>query len=126
MANVRLDQNGIPKGAVYEWTEPQVHRSGVAAPDASDPEGVSGAIATEGYEGCRFDVSIEGAGVTELEVQLLFWNSRQGLWFGGDSFTFASIGRYAIVADVRGATVFLKVTAFSGTSFSFSADYSLS
>ncbi|MBI4236372.1 MAG: hypothetical protein HY688_03335 [Chloroflexi bacterium] len=127
MPNVRLDQNGVPMGPVYEPTAPAVHRSGVTAVDAADPADASGAVDCAGYEYCRFDVSITGTGLTSLEVQALFWNSRQALWFGGARRTFTATGRYAVaVPDVRGARVFLKVTAFSGTSFSLSADYSLS
>jgi hypothetical protein len=126
MANVRIDQNGLSKGAVYEWTEPVLHRSNVTAPDAEDPVGTANAVDSGGYQCCRFDIAISGAGFVSLEVQVLFWNSRQGKWFGGAKYEFTEIGQHAIVAEVRGAIVFLKVTAFSGTSLSLDADYSLS
>ncbi len=123
MANVRLDQNGVPKGPAHEWTAPLPHRSGVTAVDASDPADASGAVDCAGYEQCRFDIVITGTGFTSLEVQAIFWNGRQGLWFGGGKRSFTATGRHALVVDVRGGMVFLKVTAFSGTSFSLSADY---
>ena len=127
MANVRIDQNGLPKGPVYEPTAPAAHRSGVTTVDASDPADTSGAVDCTGYEYCRFDVGISGEGFTSLDVQVLFWNSRQSLWFGGATMHFTSTGRHAMaVPDARGSIVFLKVTAFSGTSFSLSADYALS
>jgi len=127
MANVRIDQNGLAKGPVYEPTAPAVHRSGVTAVDASDPADPSGGIDGQGYEYCRLDVSITGTGFTSLDVQVIFWNSRQSLWFGGAATQFTATGRYALaVPDVRGSIIFLKVTAFSGTSFSLSADYVLS
>lgn len=127
MTNVRLDQNGIPKAPVYEVTTPTVHRSAVTVVDAADPVDASGAVDCAGYEYCRFDVSLTGVSVTSLEVQALFWNERQALWFAGATRTFTSVGRYALaVPDVRGCRVFLKVTAFSGTSFSVDADYVLS
>lgn len=44
MSNVKLDQNGIPKGPVYDAGAPQAHRSGVTAVDATDPADTSGAI----------------------------------------------------------------------------------
>lgn len=127
MANVRLDANGVPKGPVYELTTPAVHRSGVTAVDAADPADASGAVDCTGYEYCRFDLSITGTGFTSLEVQALFWNGRQSLWFGGARRTFTTTGRHALaVSDVRGCLVFLKVTAFSGTSFTLAADHCLS
>ena len=127
MANVRLDQNGIPKAPVYEMTAPAAHRSAVVAVDTGDPADTSGAIDCAGYEYCRFDIEITGEGLTSLDVQVIVWNSRQSEWFGGASRRFTAVGRYALaVPDVRGSVIFLKVTAFSGTSFSLSADYLLS
>ena len=125
MANVRIDQNGIPKGPVFEPTIPAAHRSGVTSIDASDPVDNSGAVNCEGYENCRFDVTISGVSFVSLDVQVLFWNSRQSKWFGGASRQFTATGQHALMVDSRGAEIFLKVTAFSGTSFSLSADYSL-
>jgi hypothetical protein len=127
MPNVRLDQNGIPKAPVFEATAPAVHRSGVAAIDAVDPPDASSAVDCGGYEYCRFDVSLTGVSLASLEVQVIFWNVRQQLWFGGARYAFTAPGRYAIaVPDVRGCLVFLKVTAFTGTSFTLNADCLLS
>jgi len=106
-------------------TQPKLHRSGVTAVDATDPADTSGAIDTKGYKECRFDITITGT-ITNLEVQALFWNPRQSKWWGGSKRTFTSTGQHALVVDCRGATTFLKVTAFSGTSFSLSADHVLS
>ncbi len=113
-------------GPVYEWTAPALHRSGVSAVDASDPADTSGAVDCAGYEHCRFDLTIAGSGFTSLDVQVLFWNSRQSKWFAGGKRTLPSIGQHAIVVEARGAVIFLKVTAFSGTSFNLSADCALS
>ncbi len=126
MANVRLDANGQPKGAVHEWTAPLTHRAGVTAVDGSDPAGTSGAVDCAGYARCRFDVTVTGTGFQSLEVQALFWNARQSLWFGGATRRIESAGRHALEVGAWGAFVFLKVVSFSGTSFSLSADYSLS
>jgi len=125
MANVRIDANGVPKGFVYETTYPAAHRSGVTAVDASDPSGTSGAVDCAGYEEARFDITIGGTSFQSLDVQVLFWNSRVGVWCGGGSRRFTTTGRHALVVDTRGALVFLKVTAFSGTSFTLDADYLL-
>ena len=127
MANVRLDQNGLPKGAVYESSAPLAHRSGVTTVDASDPADASGGVDTAGYQCCRFDVEVTGTGFTSLDAQVLLWNPRQSKWFGGASYRFTVTGRYALeVPDARGSIMYLKVTAFSGTSFTLNADYILS
>ncbi len=126
MANVKIDANGIPKGPVYEVEPPALHRSGVTAVDASDPADTSGAVNCTGYQPCRFDVTISGTGFTSLDLAVLFWNSRQSQWFVGASRRLDATGRHAVIVDARGAIIYLKVTAFSGTSFSLAADYALS
>lgn len=107
-------------------TQPKLHRSGVTAVDASDPADTSEAINSEGYKECRFDITISGTDFASLETQVIFWNPRQEKWFSGSKRTFTATGQHALVVDSRGAIIFLKVTAFSGTSFSLEADYSLS
>ena len=107
-------------------TQPRLHRSNVTEVDSADPADISGAVDTRGYKEWRFDVTITGVDFSSLEVQALFWNPRQEKWMGGGKRTFTATGQYALVVDARGAVVFLKITAFSGTSFSLSADYTLS
>ncbi len=126
MTNVRLDQNGIPKGPVYDPLAPAAHRSSVTAVDSSDPGDTTGAVDCAGFEECRFDITIAGTGFTSLEVASIFWNSRQSLWFTGASRVFTALGRHALVVDVHGAIAYLKVVAFTGTSFSLDADAVLS
>ena len=106
-------------------TQPKLHRSNVTTVDTTNPADTSGAISSKGYKECRYDITITGT-ITSLEVQALFWNPRQSKWWGGGKRTFISTGQHALVVDGRGAIIFLKVTAFSGTSFSLSADYVLS
>ena len=125
MANVRIDQQGVPKGPVYEWTAPSLHRSEVTAVDASDPEGTEGAVNCAGYQCCQVNITINGTDFESLELQVLFWNQRQSKWFSGASRQLTATGEHALVVDARGAIIFLKVTAFSGTSFNLSADYML-
>ena len=126
MVNVRIDENGLPKGPVFDPTAPAVHRTGITAVESSDPPDTSGAVYASGYQHCRFDIDITGTGFTSLEVQAIFWNSRQSLWFAGGTRKFTGTGRHSLAVDAQGAFIFLKVTAFSGTSFSLSADYVLS
>ncbi|MBI4308055.1 MAG: hypothetical protein HY684_04545 [Chloroflexi bacterium] len=126
MANVRIDANGLPKGPCFDPTPPAVHRQNVVALDAADPADTSGAIDCAGFQQCRFDITLTGTGFTSLDVQALFWNSRQGKWYGGASRSFTSTGQHALAVEARGGIVFLKVIAFQGTSFNLSADYVLS
>ena len=126
MSNVRIDQNGVPKGPVYDPLAPAAHRTGVTAVDASDPADTSGAVDCAGLQECRFDITLTGVSLTSLEVAVLLWNSRQSKWFTGASRTFTSTGQHALAAEVRGAIVYLKVVAFSGTSFTLAADSVLS
>jgi len=107
-------------------TQPKLHRSNITSVDAADPADTSGAVDSQGYNQCRFDVDITGNDFSSLEVQVIFWNPRQEKWFGGGKRNFTVTGQHALVVDSRGAIIFLKVTAFSGTSFSLSADYALS
>lgn len=109
-------------------TQPKLRRSNVTTVDATDPADTSGAISSKGYKECRFDITITitVTALASLETQVLFWNPRQENWWGGGKRTFTSTRRHALVVDSRGATIFLKVTAFNGTSFSLSADYVLS
>lgn len=107
-------------------TQCKLHRSNVTVVDAADPADTSGAVNAAGYKECRFDITLTGTNFNNLEVQVLFWNPRQEKWMGGGKRTFSSTGQHALVVDCRGAIIFLKVTAFSGTSFSISADYTLS
>lgn len=106
-------------------TQPKLHRSAVTAVDAADPEGTAGAIDSHGYRECRFDITLSGVGLSSLEVQALFWNPRQEKWFGGAKRVFTTAGQHALVVESRGAVIFLKVMAFTGTSFSLSVDYTL-
>ena len=126
MANVRLDTNGLPKGFVYEPSTPVAHRSSVTSVDASDPEDTSGAVDCTGYKECRFDIDLSGTGFQSLDVQVIFYNSRLTQWHGGASRQLVTTGNHALVVDARGGVIFLKVTTFSGTSFSLDADYLLS
>ena len=126
MANVRIDSNGIPMGPAYEPLAPAIHRSSITAVDGSDPGDTSGAVDCAGFQECRLNIAITGTGFTSLQVAVLFWNSRQSLWFQGDSRTFTATGRHALTVDARGSIIFLKVVAFSGTTFALDADYVLS
>lgn len=111
---------------------PQTHRSAVTEVDAANPGDPSGAIDARHYQKCRFDITISGEGFTSLEVQPIFWSEQLESWIETtEKKTFTAIGDHALMIDSsRGilplGILFLKVTAFTGTSFSFSADYVLS
>lgn len=110
---------------VYD-TQPKLHRSNVTTVDAAEPASVASGIDSQGYKECRFDITLTGTDITNLEVQVLFWNTRQEKWFAGGKRTFDAAGNYALTVEARSAVIFLKITAFTGTDFSLSADQTLS
>jgi hypothetical protein len=113
-------------GPAYDPLAPLQHRASITAVDSSDPGDTSGAVDCAGFHECRFDITLAGTGFTSLEVAAIFWNSRQSKWFTGASKVFTATGQHALAVDVRGAIVFLKVVAFTGTSFTLDADNVLS
>ena len=129
MANVRLDSNGVPKGAVVEPTAPAAHRSTVTAVDGSDPGSTASGVNAEGYQHVDFDVSVTLGGTNPMvEVAPLFYDATAALWFRGDSAYYTATGRYRLRVEARGTLVFLQVVALTGTSptLSLSAWASLS
>ena len=114
MANVRIDENGVPKGAVFEQSAPVLHRSGVAAVDAGAPL-LADAVDTAGFEHADFDLDVTLGGTDPLlEVTPLFWSAGPQDWFRGESSFFTESGRYRLRVPARGARVFLAVTALEG------------
>jgi len=132
VANVRIDSQGVPKGPVYEETTPIVHRSGLTAADPSDPTSASAGVDCSGYRNVRLDLDTSGsAGLTALKVQLLVWDATAGKYFRGceRSFSQAELAANPIPsldAEVRGATVFLKMVSATAASLSISVYASLS
>ena len=117
MPNVRIDENGVPKGAVYEQTAPAVHRSGVTAVDASDPAGAAAGVACAGFEVVDFDLAITLGGTNPMvEVAPLFYDATANQWFAGAPAFFTASARSRLRVEARGAIVFLKVVALTGTS----------
>ena len=117
MPNVRIDENGVPKGAVYEQTAPVAHRSAITAVDASDPASAASGVACAGFEVVDFDLAITLGGTNPMvEVAPLFHDATANQWFAGASAFFTVSGRSRLRVDARGAIVFLKVVALTGTS----------
>jgi hypothetical protein len=106
---------------VYEEATPVLHRSSVAAADGADPTSAAVGVSTAGYRRVRFDVDTTGsAGLTALKVQLLHWNPTAGKYYRGADRDFsqaelAANPLPALEAEVRGATVFLKVVSVTAT-----------
>ncbi len=114
MANVRIDENGVPKGAVFEQAASVLHRQGVTDADAGDPA-LGDAVDAGGFEHVDFDVDVTLGGDDPLvEVTPLFWSPAAAAWFRGESTYFAATGRYRVRVPARGARVFLAVTALEG------------
>jgi hypothetical protein len=132
VANVRIDSQGVPKGPVYEVTTPILHRSGLTAADPSDPTSTSEGVDCSGYRNIRFDVDTSGSiDLTALKVQLLVWDATAGKYFRGGERSFSQQELAAnpvpsLEAEVRGATVFLKVVSATAASLSISVYASLS
>lgn len=114
MANVRIDNNGVPKGAVFELTAPTAHRSSVTAVDASEPASVGLGVNADGYAHVDFDVDVTLGGTDPMvEVAPLFYDATSTHWFRGQSAFFTASGRYRLRAEARGAVVFLQVVALT-------------
>lgn len=132
MANVRIDSQGVPKGPVYEETTPILHRSDLTTADPSDPTSASDGLDCSGYRSVRFDVDTSGStNLTALKVQLLVWDATAGKYFRGGERSFGQEELTAnpipsLEAEVRGATVFLKVVSATAASLSISVYASLS
>lgn len=116
MANVRIDANGVPKGAVWEQTAPVAHRTSVTAADGSDPASSAG-IATDGYQAVDFDIDVTLGGTDPMvEVAPIYYDATASAWFRGASAFFTATGKYRVRAEARGALAYLKVVALTGTS----------
>jgi hypothetical protein len=122
MADVRIDTRGVPKGPVYEEAPTVLHRQALTAADGSDPASASVGVNCTGYRRVRFDIDTTGSsGLTALKVQVLNWNDSAGCYFRGAEREFSQQELSqnplpALEAEVRGATVFLKVVSATATS----------
>ena len=122
MVDVRIDTRGVPKGPAYEEGPAVLHRASLTAPDASDPTAASAGVDCAGYRRVRLDIDTTGStGLTALKVQLLHWNGLAGRYFRGAEREFTATDLSAnpfpsLEAEVRGATVFLKVVSATATS----------
>ena len=122
MANVRIDENGVPKSPVFEQEAPLAHRVEVTAVDEGTPA-VEDAVDAAGFEDIDFDLDVTLGGTDPLlEVTPLFYGSAAEAWFRGESSYFTSSGRYRLRVPARGARVFLAVTALEGDSPAVSLD----
>jgi hypothetical protein len=115
MANVRIDANGVPKGAVFEQTAPVAHRLGVTEPDEGDPLSPADGVDAAGYEFVDFDLDVTLGGDGPLvEVAPLYFDAAAEAWFRGQSHFIAESGRTRLRVEARGATVYLAVLALEG------------
>lgn len=122
MADVRIDTRGVPKAPVYEEAPTVLHRQALTAADGSDPTSAAAGVSCAGYRRVRFDIDTSGSSaLTALKVQVLNWNGGAGRYFRGADREFsqqdlAQNPLPALEAEVRGATVFLKVVSASAGS----------
>lgn len=121
MADVRIDTRGVPKAPVYEEAPTVLHRPALTAADSSDPASAGVGVNCAGYRRVRFDIDTAGSsGLTALKMQILNWNSGAGKYFRGADHAFSLLDLAgnplpALEAEVRGATVFLKVVSATAT-----------
>ena len=71
MANVRIDNNGVPKGAVFELTAPAAHRTSVTAVDSSEPGSVASGVNADGYAHVDFDIDVTLGGTDPMVEDLI-------------------------------------------------------
>ncbi|MEI7925826.1 MAG: hypothetical protein WCI61_06535 [Chloroflexota bacterium] len=117
MADVRLDHNGVAKGAVIELTAPVAHRSGVTAADGGEPGSTSLGVNADGYQHIDFDVDVTlGGTLPMVEVAPLFYDATAAHWFRGESSYYTATGRHRLRVEARGGVVFLQVVSLTGTS----------
>ncbi|MDA0271114.1 MAG: hypothetical protein DWG83_01830 [Chloroflexi bacterium] len=115
MARVRLDENGVPKGAVVEQVAAALHRSGVDGVDEGDPVSPSDGVDASGFAFVDFDLDVAlGGDDPLLEVTPLFFDGVAEAWFRGPPSFFVESGRFRVRVEARGAVVFLAVTALEG------------
>ena len=121
MANVRVDENGVPKAPVFEADAPLAHRTGVTAVDVGSP--ATAAVDAAGYEAVDFDLDLTLGGTDPLlEVTPLFYGTAADAWFRSEPAYFAESGQYRLRVAARGSLVFLAVTALEGTAPTLSLD----
>jgi hypothetical protein len=119
LADVRIDTRGVPKGPVYEEAATVLHRQALTSVDESDPASAAVGVNCAGYRRVRFDIDASGSsGLTGLKVQILSWNPDAGKYFRGAEREFSEQELSenplpALEAEVRGATVFLKLVSAS-------------
>lgn len=122
MPDVRIDTRGVPKAPVYEEAPTVLHRPQLTAPDSSDPTAAASGVNCGGFRRVRFDIDTAGSsGLTALTVQILNWNTGAAKYFRGGTREFSQQELSAnpipaLEAEVRGATVFLKIVSATASS----------
>lgn len=106
----------------YIHTQVKEYRTGITAPDSSDPtEKVNCLWAKE----CWFYVHLVSGSVDFVEVQALFWDSKESIYTKGASRATPFLPG-AFVVEVNGhEQVALKVIGLTGTSPEIKINYDL-
>ena len=70
-----------------------------------------------GFEVLDFDMAVTLGGTAPMvEVAPIFYDATAAAWFKGESAFFTATGNYRLRTQARGAIVYLKVIALTGTS----------
>ncbi len=111
--------------ADFRQTAPAAHREGISAADATDPATDADGIDCESFLEAWIDITLASGSLTSMTVQALFWNSRTSEWMHGATRTITELPT-AVVVNVRGGKLYMKVTALTGTSPVIDMDYTRS
>lgn len=116
MANVRIDDNGIAKGDVFEHRPAVLHRSGVTAVDVTDPASPAEGVEVDGFRFIDFDVDVTLGGTDPLvEIAPMFYDAAADAWFAGAASFVAQSGRSRLRVEALGSVTYLQVRSLSGT-----------
>lgn len=128
MANVRLDQNGIPKGPVADPLPLVTHRSNIAAADGATPPAANSGLWTANPGGCataRVYAYVTFTGGTNPYVVLRPWlrsDGASGRVGKGQALTVTGTDQVAIDVDTSGDDLLVYVESLAGAPSSTDVD----
>lgn len=121
MANVRLDENGIPKGPVVDPLAPADHRLNVSAADGTTPPSASGGLWTAnpgGYAKARVFSYITFTGGTTPNCVLRPWlrsGGSSGKVGKGEAITATGSDQVALDVQADGDDLLVYVEQINGS-----------
>jgi hypothetical protein len=132
MANVRIDQNGVPKGPIVDPVTVAAHRTDIAAAEGATPPAANNsawAANPGGYAKARVFAYVDFTGGTNPYVVVRPWlrsGGTSGKVGKGEAVTITGDDQVAIDVDVDGDDLLVYVESVSGSPTSFDVDLSVS